>query len=272
MKKIKIYLFVILCTIIIMNLNVNSAFVSRDASELINAYKNNNLVRLHVLANSNSPFDQYIKRKIRNQVLNYMRKFADDKNLKVENQIGDINDYINNILELEGVDYQASVELGTYDFPERTYDDLTLPAGRYEALKITLGNGRGANWWCVLLPPMCIEDQNEENLEAGEIKIKFKIIEWIHSVLDRNTVNSTECNSVENLEAYYIEEKEELFSAVILDKYPFKLDIEENFLDFYHGNRGVEIAGSDFQKRQIFNQVNSLFIEDNARESLANID
>lgn len=178
MKKLRILLGLIFFTIIIMSINVNSALVLNNSNELINAFKNNSLVRLHVIANSNSPVDQYIKRNVRNQLLTYMGKYADKDNIELEENIYEINNFINNILKGEGINYGAKAELGLYTFPERTYQELTLPAGRYKALKVKLGKGGGANWWCVLLPPMCIEDQENTNTENEKIEFRFKLLEW----------------------------------------------------------------------------------------------
>ena len=178
MRKMKILLGLILFSIIIVSLNVNSALVLKEPNQLIDAFKNNSLVRLHIIANSNSPADQYLKRKIRNQLTTYIGKFPDKENIVLEEKIDEIDKYINSILEVEGVNYKAQIELGSYYFPDRTYDNLTLPAGRYKALKVVLGKGKGANWWCVLLPPMCIEDQKNGNFADQKIEFRFKIFEW----------------------------------------------------------------------------------------------
>ncbi len=68
------------------------------------------------------------------------------------NQVEEIAD---RVLMQAGALYQSQVELGTYSFPERRYENMTLPAGRYRALRIVLGDGQGHNWWCVLFPPLC---------------------------------------------------------------------------------------------------------------------
>lgn len=187
MKKLRILLGLIFFTIIIMSINVNSALVLNNSNELINAFKNKSLVRLHVIANSNSPVDQYIKRNIRNQLLTYMGNYADKDNIQLEENIYEINNFINNILREEGINYGAKADLGLYSFPERTYQELTLPAGRYKALKVKLGKGGGANWWCVLLPPMCIEDQKNTNTDSRQIEFRFKLWEWFKQRKDSDT-------------------------------------------------------------------------------------
>lgn len=188
MKKIRILLGLIILSIIIMSLNVNSAFVLKNSSKDINAYKNQNLIRLHVIANSNSPQDQYIKRKIRDKVQLYMGKFNSITVLEKKDELKKLKLYIDKFLEDNGFYYKSRVEFGSYYFPVRTYDDLTLPAGKYRALKIVLGKGKGSNWWCVLLPPMCIENKELAGKNGSNIEIRFKIIEWLNK---ENTFTKT---------------------------------------------------------------------------------
>lgn len=170
MKKLKVFLGLIILSIILSSLNANSAIVLNKADELINAYNNNNLVRLHVVANSNSPKDQYLKRKVRDEVVSYMAHYPDKNVLLSEPER--IEEHIAGFLKKEGVDYPVEVSFGNYYFPKRTYDDLTLPAGEYRALKIILGKGQGANWWCVLLPPLCIEKNPSEK---QKVEFRFKL-------------------------------------------------------------------------------------------------
>jgi len=170
MKKIKIFLALIILSLIISSLNANSAIVLNRSTELINAYNNQNLVRLHVVANSNSPGDQYLKRKVRNEIVNYMGSYT-NKEL-ILSELDKIEEYVEKVLRQEGADYNAEVSCGNYYFPRRTYDDLTLPEGEYRAMKIVLGAGQGANWWCVLLPPLCIENKDNET-KGLEFRLKL---------------------------------------------------------------------------------------------------
>ncbi|MTI61664.1 MAG: hypothetical protein FH762_17045 [Firmicutes bacterium] len=174
MNKLRIFLLLIIITIVLTSLNVNSAFLIRESSELINAYNNNNLLRLHVIANSNSVRDQYIKRLVRDKVINYLAE-SSDKEL-VLSDLESVKKYIEGILHEEGFYQGVKVETGKFYFPERTYDELTLPAGEYKALRIILGRGEGANWWCVLLPPLCI-DKEQSIDQSNHLEFKFKVLE-----------------------------------------------------------------------------------------------
>ncbi len=165
-----------------------------------------NIIRLHITANSDSAADQEIKLKVRDRIIKEMspiladaENFEESKQLVLEN-IDAIRSYADSELENNGVSYTSRCSLGKCFFPTKTYDDITLPPGEYTALNIALGGGEGKNWWCVMYPPMCfvdgntvISEQNREilennldtdtydlitnNGECPDIQIKFKIVE-----------------------------------------------------------------------------------------------
>ena len=122
----------------------------------------NEVLRIHVIANSDSEFDQSLKLKVRDAVLT---EGADifDGSVNVENAVEKITPNIdrleraaNEVIAENGVDYKAVVSLEKTYFGTRTYEDVTLPAGKYLAVKVVIGSGEGKNWWCVMFPPMCI--------------------------------------------------------------------------------------------------------------------
>lgn len=134
------------------------------------------IIRLHIIANSNSIGDQALKLKVRDAVIEHMQNQDD---ISTEE---DVRNYItanldrfeaiaDGIIASEGYDYPSDADLGIRYIPEKTYGDITFPAGNYEALNITLGNGDGANWWCVVFPPLCLLD---EGTEGGDISNKEK--------------------------------------------------------------------------------------------------
>ncbi len=178
MKNIRIFVILIIITVIYLTVNVNSAFVINETDEIIKAYKNEDLVRLHVVANSNSPQDQYLKRFIRDKILVKISNYK-DKGIREENIIKEIEEYVEEILEHNNAGYPAVVSMGNYNFPRRSYGNITLPEGNYKALRIILGAGKGSNWWCVLFPPLCINgkkiDAEEDNIIAGKSEIKFRL-------------------------------------------------------------------------------------------------
>lgn len=123
------------------------------------------VIRLHVLANSDSAEDQALKLKVRDRVIEETDGiFTDSENVvgaksKIEDNIDFIKDIAKDEIRKNGYDYDVNVSLGMSDFPTKEYGNIILPAGSYEALKIEIGNAKGKNWWCVLFPPLCFVDE-----------------------------------------------------------------------------------------------------------------
>lgn len=122
------------------------------------------VLRFHVLANSDSAKDQELKLKVKDQVIAYMKESLGEEShvtytkVWVENHITEIERICQDVIEAEGYEYEVSAELSFTDFPIKTYGDITFPKGRYEALKIEIGTARGENWWCCLYPNLCFID------------------------------------------------------------------------------------------------------------------
>ena len=122
------------------------------------------ILRLHVLANSDSDQDQALKLEVRDAILAYMKEnapeFNDVKEAKywVSLHMKDIRETARQVILSQGSDYAVSSELTVCYFPVKTYGDLTFPAGDYEALRVKIGQARGQNWWCVMYPPLCFTD------------------------------------------------------------------------------------------------------------------
>lgn len=123
-----------------------------------------NLLRLHVIANSDSPEDQKLKLDVRDKIIDYFGKnFADCKSKEemesiVSKDIDNIKKYVEMYLENIGKVCKVQVELGKSIFPTKNYGLFTVPTGEYDALRVILGEGEGKNWWCVLFPPLCMAD------------------------------------------------------------------------------------------------------------------
>jgi stage II sporulation protein R len=163
------------------------------------------LIRFHVIANSDSVYDQAVKLKVRDAVLDQINDSLAEAASKEEaagilsKESDAIIETANEVLRTEGVSYRATAKLGTSVFPTKTYGNLTLPAGKYNAYRIILGEGKGKNWWCVLYPPLCFVDitddvavavttdetggETDEIVPAAgqpfEIKIKSKLLEFL---------------------------------------------------------------------------------------------
>lgn len=118
--------------------------------------------RLHILANSDSEEDQALKLKVRDAVLEETGYIFADKNSAAESaaaaeeNLYAIQQIAERVIRENGYDYSARCEVTEMEFDSRVYDSLTMPAGEYSTLRITIGSAEGKNWWCVMFPPLCI--------------------------------------------------------------------------------------------------------------------
>ena len=126
------------------------------------------LIRLHVVANSDSPEDQLLKLRVRNELIRFMEGQPDVESARayIDEHLEEIETLSEDVIRNSGFGYTAKAERKVTFIPEKSYEDLTLPAGNYEALKVTLGEGKGQNWWCVIFPQLCLigEDAGGEKL------------------------------------------------------------------------------------------------------------
>lgn len=136
------------------------------------------IIRLHITANSNDPEDQALKLKVRNEIVKYMdsAQVSDEAEARafINDNIDEIEAISQKTIVDSGYEYSASARLKVTFIPEKSYDDLTLPAGNYEALNITLGEGRGHNWWCVIFPQLCFVGEKDG---SEKIVLKSKVKE-----------------------------------------------------------------------------------------------
>lgn len=158
------------------------------------------MVRLHVIAQSDSDADQAVKLLVRDNVLSFTQSLlkgvsgVDAAEKVIESHLGDIQRIANATLAESGCDYTAKAEVKVTEFPEKTYDSFALPGGKYLALRVLLGEARGKNWWCVVYPPLCTataveweETAEQAGLSGEEIalmkrenthyEIRFKVVE-----------------------------------------------------------------------------------------------
>lgn len=125
------------------------------------------LIRLHVVAASDSAEDQAVKLKVRDAVIEslqtQMQNLTDMDKARayLQEHLPKIEAVANRVLEEAGFDEVATVSLCMEEFSTRVYDTFTLPAGIYEALRITIGEGAGKNWWCVVFPTLCVPATSE---------------------------------------------------------------------------------------------------------------
>ena len=119
------------------------------------------VLRLHVIANSDSEADQALKLQVRDALLSESEALAaaDSKQQAeqtLQTQLEAFRRTAKQVVTKQGYDYDVAVSLERAAFPTRTYGDVTLPAGTYDALRVVIGEGKGKNWWCVMFPPLCL--------------------------------------------------------------------------------------------------------------------
>ena len=139
-------------------------------------------IRFHVRADSNESEAQEVKLKVRDAVVAYLTVEAkgvgsrDEMKRKILENIPKIEEIANGVLKENGFTYLSTARLAVESFPEKSYGDLTLEKGDYEALIIELGSGKGNNWWCVAYPPLCFiaaEDNGTDGVEYRSIIADF---------------------------------------------------------------------------------------------------
>lgn len=146
------------------------------------------VVRLHVLANSDSEADQALKLKVRDGVLEAAAPYVGGCKTQAEAvealtaHLTDLEAAAAAVISSEGCDYPVTVLLGEEDYPTRTYESCAFPAGTYVSLRVLIGSGEGQNWWCCLFPPLCLsaatakQDNEDAFIQVGLTKDQYGII------------------------------------------------------------------------------------------------
>ena len=188
-------------------------YITVCASSYVSAVSTNissSVFRLHVIANSDSCEDQNLKFIVRDKILDYMNSLVDtnisskDEVIKIVSEnLENFNTIAQNTIYENGYNYDVSVEIGNFAFPTKSYGDISLPAGYYDALRVSIGEAKGKNWWCVMFPPLCFVDvssgvvpeDSKETLEeclsdeeyelisgsSTEFEVKFRFVEFFEN-------------------------------------------------------------------------------------------
>ena len=180
--------------IIAISIALNSSIVATKATQSDVASK---LIRFHVIANSDDEIDQALKLKVRDSVLKYVSpKRVDSKSIEesrkiINNEDKNIKKIAQTIINKNGFKYTVSTALSQEYFPVKTYGNITLPQGMYEAYRIIIGLGKGQNWWCVMFPPLCFVDITRGSLSFDKTKTEMKSVlsDDEYKLVD-NTLNS----------------------------------------------------------------------------------
>lgn len=187
-----------LCFGLIVSIVFSALYFSAECKTI-----SDSVLRLHILANSDSADDQALKLKVRDEILKKSGELLATASTKEEaeqltaQQMQAIVDDAQAYVYSQGYDYPVTASLLNMPFNTRIYGDIAMPAGNYDALRITIGEGKGHNWWCVMFPPICLpaaEEKQElsdvlddEQLQIVENKpqyeIKFKFVEIYESIV-----------------------------------------------------------------------------------------
>lgn len=168
MKKI---LFILLTIILILGIKYNDYELT------------NNMIRFRVISNSSSVQDYLIKKKVSKKISNIIfNNYKDEKTARQEliSNIDTIENEIESVFRENNYNKNFTVNYGLNYFPDKMYNNKLLKSGEYESLVITLGEGDGENYWCILYPPLCIIDENDD--VTNKIEYKFKIIEMLKKI------------------------------------------------------------------------------------------
>lgn len=171
---------------------VSSLFIETKASSAQEIQKGiaNEIIRFHVIANSDSSEDQALKLKVKDtlvQELSPELKTAKDISEAreiIRNNLTKIQDTAAEVIKSEGCDYPVTASLESCYFPLKVYDNYTFPPGTYEALRVQIGEAQGHNWWCVMFPPLCFVDETYGIVDDDtDAKLKYLLTEEEYNTL-----------------------------------------------------------------------------------------
>lgn len=167
----------------------------------------NSLIRIHVLANSDSQADQQLKLQVKDDVVRYLEpQLAQSHSIEesrqiIQNHLPQLEQTAKNTLQRLNSNYDVTLQYGHFDFPVKYYGGFSLPAGNYEALRILIGEGKGHNWWCVLFPPMCFTDSTTstsgkytDQTPKKKVVVKLKSVELFKKWTGQETTAAEPAN------------------------------------------------------------------------------
>ena len=144
------------------------------------------VLRLHVIANSDSEQDQALKLDVRDGIIEITQELTancdslEQTSITVSENLSAIAEEAQRIIRSKGYNYDVEVRIGREEYPRKTYASLCFPAGEYLSLQVRIGDAAGQNWWCVLFPPLCLDAASESNEDAfisvGFTPEQYKVI------------------------------------------------------------------------------------------------
>jgi len=199
------YMKYIVCLVLTLGI-ITFAMYANMETESARKSLSQSAIRFHVLANSDSTSDQELKIKVKKAVVDYIYHNTNDFDTIEETKIfltrhdARIKRIAEDVLTTNSSDYNVSSTFGKDTFPTKSYGDVTFPAGEYISYTLTIGSGKGHNWWCVLYPPLCFIDEStgvlpdsskqqlKENLTETEYQVitkyKFKYLTFLNKFIE----------------------------------------------------------------------------------------
>ncbi len=190
----KIYMKILACTFVVAVLIGMVEFES-TCSKL-----QQDVLRLHILANSDTDFDQQMKLSVRDEVIQTISPLysdVDNKNDAIAvtaDNMELITDTAQAVIERFSCDYKVDAQITNMYFDTRYYDDFTMPAGMYDTLQIMIGDAKGKNWWCVMYPTLCVGASTKQSMKdslsddeysvicSDDFEFRFKIVEYFEKI------------------------------------------------------------------------------------------
>lgn len=157
MKYIPLFILVFICYFLLSNVVAKNTIIPDDA------------IRVRVIANSNSDYDQEMKKKVKDKVqidmYNLLKNTNGSNNAKkiINSNLNLVSSDIKEVLDNNNYNLKYDVNYGKNYFPEKKYRGVTYKEGYYDSLVVTLGEGKGDNWWCVLFPPLCLLEADDSH-------------------------------------------------------------------------------------------------------------
>lgn len=163
------------------------------------------IIRFHVIANSDSEEDQNLKLEVKNKVIDYLYPYLNASNSLeesrkiIEDKMMEVKEIADKVIKNDGYNYEVKVQLSRENFPDKSYGNITLPEGNYEAFRIIIGNGQGKNWWCVMFPPLCFVDESKAEVEYDKTENRIKSSQEESSLSEGRDVDNekSEKNNIE---------------------------------------------------------------------------
>lgn len=186
----KLFFFLLLLCDVLFSCVVYSQSVNTELSE--------NLLRLHIIANSDNESDIKVKYEVRDEILKMVDGGKYENKEMVIGEIKSIEDKINDYLGIVGVNYECRIVCTISPFPTKKYNNILMPSGEYSCIKVILGEGRGENWWCVAYPPLCFTESVIGNIsKEGETELKERLSAKTYDLIRNTSENEIRFLSVD---------------------------------------------------------------------------